>query len=238
MADGLRALQQGQGVGERPTTTGYYRYSARRGEVNMEKVNDNVLAEIKKLGAFDLEACYSCGTCSAICPLSKDAVSFPRRLIRYAHAGPGEEDPGRPRALAVLLLRRVQRHLPAPGRARRPDDGPAPLRHPQVFRWAALADAIYSSLASVFTWLLLSAVALVLVLLAVNPGMNRREVRLPVVHRARSYPLGRASVLVGFIVLVAAIQIWILYRNLRGGVPVRRDRDVGIEWSLQWALPP
>ena len=53
----------------------------------MEKVNDNVLAEIKKLGAFDLEACYSCGTCSAVCPLSKEAVSFPRRLLRYAQLG-------------------------------------------------------------------------------------------------------------------------------------------------------
>jgi heterodisulfide reductase subunit C len=53
----------------------------------MEQVNENVLAEIKKLGAFDLEACYSCGTCSGICPLSKEAVSFPRRLLRYAQLG-------------------------------------------------------------------------------------------------------------------------------------------------------
>ena len=95
----------------------------------MEQVNENVLAEIKKLGAFDLEACYSCGTCSAVCPLSAAAVSFPRRMFRYALLGL-EKDPGRPRALAVLLLRRVQRHLPAPGRTRRADDGPAPLRHP------------------------------------------------------------------------------------------------------------
>ena len=53
----------------------------------MERVNTKLVDDVKKLGAFDLDACYSCGNCSAICPLSEGEVSFPRKMIRYAMLG-------------------------------------------------------------------------------------------------------------------------------------------------------
>ncbi|HEU12527.1 MAG: 4Fe-4S dicluster domain-containing protein [Thermoplasmata archaeon] len=53
----------------------------------MVKVKPNLLNDIKKLGAFDVSACYSCGTCTAICPLSEENHEFPRKLIRYAMVG-------------------------------------------------------------------------------------------------------------------------------------------------------
>ena len=43
--------------------------------------------EIRKYGATDMSACFSCGTCTAICPLSEDDATFPRRMIRYAQVG-------------------------------------------------------------------------------------------------------------------------------------------------------
>jgi len=46
-----------------------------------------LLDEIKKIGAFDVNACYSCGVCTAICPLSENGNEFPRKMIRYAMAG-------------------------------------------------------------------------------------------------------------------------------------------------------
>jgi len=50
-------------------------------------VNPNLLSEIKKLGAFDISACFHCGNCTAICPLSKEGEEFPRKMIRYATVG-------------------------------------------------------------------------------------------------------------------------------------------------------
>ncbi len=43
--------------------------------------------EIQKFGATDISACFSCGTCSATCPMSQTDGTFPRRIIRYAQLG-------------------------------------------------------------------------------------------------------------------------------------------------------
>jgi len=43
--------------------------------------------EIQKFGATDMTACFSCGNCTAICPLSENDATFPRRMIRYAQVG-------------------------------------------------------------------------------------------------------------------------------------------------------
>jgi heterodisulfide reductase subunit C len=50
-------------------------------------VNPTLLSEIKKVGAFDISACFNCGNCTAICPLSKEGEEFPRKMIRYATVG-------------------------------------------------------------------------------------------------------------------------------------------------------
>jgi len=51
------------------------------------KVNTDLIKEIKKYGAFDISACFNCGNCTAVCPLSKEDLSFPRKLIRYGQLG-------------------------------------------------------------------------------------------------------------------------------------------------------
>ncbi len=50
-------------------------------------VNPHVLDEIKSYGAFDISACFHCGNCTAVCPLSEDGASFPRKMIRYGQLG-------------------------------------------------------------------------------------------------------------------------------------------------------
>jgi ferredoxin len=46
-----------------------------------------LLADLQRFGAADVSACFSCGTCTATCPLVTDDATFPRRLIRYAQVG-------------------------------------------------------------------------------------------------------------------------------------------------------
>jgi ferredoxin len=43
--------------------------------------------DIRRFGAPDVSACFSCGTCTATCPLSETDATFPRRIIRYAQLG-------------------------------------------------------------------------------------------------------------------------------------------------------
>ena len=51
------------------------------------KVDPNFMKRLKEMGAFDISACFSCGNCTAICPLSSGSTAFPRRLITYAQLG-------------------------------------------------------------------------------------------------------------------------------------------------------
>jgi len=57
----------------------------------MDRVDPDFIRQIKKLGAPDATACYSCGTCTATCPLSDERHSFPRKMIRYALLGLKDE---------------------------------------------------------------------------------------------------------------------------------------------------
>ena len=50
-------------------------------------VKPDIFKEIKKFGAFDISACYSCGQCTVTCPLSESGSEFPRKMIRYAVLG-------------------------------------------------------------------------------------------------------------------------------------------------------
>jgi ferredoxin/nitrate reductase gamma subunit len=50
-------------------------------------VDVGLYGELQKFGAVDVSACFSCGTCTATCPLVTDDATFPRRMIRYAQVG-------------------------------------------------------------------------------------------------------------------------------------------------------
>jgi heterodisulfide reductase subunit C len=43
--------------------------------------------DLQRFGATDISACFSCGTCTASCPLVEGDGTFPRRVIRYAQLG-------------------------------------------------------------------------------------------------------------------------------------------------------
>ncbi len=50
-------------------------------------VNENLLPKIRGFGAFDINACFQCGNCTAVCPLAEESAGFPRRVIRLAQIG-------------------------------------------------------------------------------------------------------------------------------------------------------
>jgi ferredoxin len=54
-------------------------------------VNPKLLRDIKRYGAAEISACFNCGNCSAVCPLSEGIESFPRRVIRLGQLGRTKE---------------------------------------------------------------------------------------------------------------------------------------------------
>ncbi len=43
--------------------------------------------DLQRFGAFDIERCFNCGNCTAVCQHSDSSASLPRRLIRYGQLG-------------------------------------------------------------------------------------------------------------------------------------------------------
>ncbi len=61
-----------------------------------ETVDPALMATVRRYGAFDVSACFSCGTCTATCPLSTPEASFPRKMIHYVQLGLKDRLVGRP----------------------------------------------------------------------------------------------------------------------------------------------
>jgi ferredoxin len=70
------------------------------------------LPELQRFGATDISACFNCGVCSAICPLSVDGASFPRQDVALRPAGPAREAARQPGAVVLLRLLRMHRLVP------------------------------------------------------------------------------------------------------------------------------
>lgn len=57
----------------------------------MAKIDLTFGKELKKYGAIDFNACYNCGTCTAVCALSDEKDSFPREMVRLSVLGLEED---------------------------------------------------------------------------------------------------------------------------------------------------
>lgn len=58
------------------------------------RIDPNLLIDLKRYGeegAVNIEACFNCGNCTAICPLTSDDHPFPRNTIRLMQLGLKEE---------------------------------------------------------------------------------------------------------------------------------------------------
>ncbi len=51
------------------------------------KINPKFSKELKKYGDVNMNACYNCGTCTAVCSLSTTDDSFPREMVRFSALG-------------------------------------------------------------------------------------------------------------------------------------------------------
>jgi ferredoxin len=55
------------------------------------KVDPNLIHDLKHFGLSEAQKCYNCGNCTAICPLSTPENPFPRKFVRYIQMGQTEK---------------------------------------------------------------------------------------------------------------------------------------------------
>ncbi len=141
-------------------------------------VNPRFISEIERLGAFDIQACYSCGNCTAICPLSDEAHSFPRRMIRYSVLGLEEKALGSPDLWLCYYCGQCTDTCP---READPGSLMMALRRYATRRYSLgrVADIFYSGFASTIAWTVLTLAAIVgMVTIFREPHPNLQKVDL------------------------------------------------------------
>jgi ferredoxin len=183
--------------------------------MTMERANLDFVDGVKKLGAPDLAACYSCGACSAVCPLSEGELSFPRKMIRYSLLGLEGRILSSPEPWLCYYCGECSKTCP-----READPGALmmALRRFTIRRYSIgrVADAFYSAFASGIAWILLTAVAIALIVIFHNPAMDREKVDfLSFISLEDIHVAGIAIVV--FIMAALFGNVWIMYRSMKRG---------------------
>jgi ferredoxin len=126
----------------------------------MARINPNFTDELKEYGAFDLNKCYNCGTCTAICSLSTEENSFPREMVRYSVLGLEEEAKASLKPWLCYYCGECSSHCPQEAN---PGELMMSLRRwlTAKYDWTGLSGLLYRSLPlSIFAFLL-TAVAVI-----------------------------------------------------------------------------
>jgi len=181
----------------------------------MERANLDFVDDVGRLGAVDLTACYSCGNCSAVCPLSEGDLSFPRKMIRYSLLGLEGKILASPEPWLCYYCGECSKTCP---READPGGLMMALRRFTIRKYSIgrIADVFYSAFASGVAWFVLTAAAIALILVFHDPAMNREKVEfLSFISLDDIHVAGIA--IVTFIMAALAANVWILFRAMRRG---------------------
>lgn len=183
------------------------------------KVDPDFLPELQQYGAFDIKACFNCGNCTAICPLSDEKVSFPRGMIRSAHLGNKDRLLGRVDLWQCYYCGECSDTCPR-------DANPSELV--MASRRYAIANYDISGLARLFytrpwtSWLAVSLLFFI-GLITMNEQFREDGLFLPAELSEFIHNLG--LVLMVVLALLGAISLTRAYRDISSQTPVKRNEN-------------
>ena len=116
--------------------------------------------ELKKYGAFDFNACYNCGTCTAICSLSTENDSFPREMVRLSVIGDKDDIKASLKPWLCYYCGECSSNCP---RQANPGELMMSLRRwlTSVYDWTGLSGLLYKSLPITIIAFVLTALAVI-----------------------------------------------------------------------------
>lgn len=126
----------------------------------MATINPEFGKELKKYGAFDYNACYNCGTCTAICSLSTENDSFPREMVRLSVLGDEEGIKTSLKPWLCYYCGECSTNCP---QVANPGELMMSLRRwlTGVYDWTGLSGLLYKSLPLSIVMFILTAVAVI-----------------------------------------------------------------------------
>jgi ferredoxin len=167
------------------------------------RADPHFLPELQKQGAANIELCFNCGNCTAVCPLSTEKENFPRRMIRYAQLGMPEKLIGNKELWMCYYCGECTATCP---RQADPGELMAAARRYAISRYdrLGLARLLYTSSTFNVLFLVLLAIVLGLLLYAFHGPMARDTLRL--FGFIPAHVIHDIGVIAGVIIILLAIS--------------------------------
>ncbi|MBN1398244.1 MAG: 4Fe-4S dicluster domain-containing protein [Bacteroidetes bacterium] len=115
--------------------------------------------KLVKYGAVDFNACYNCGTCTAVCALSNEEESFPREMVRFSVLGLSEDVKGSLKPWLCYYCGECSTHCP---QLAQPGELMMSLRRYLIscYDWTGLSGLLYRNLSAYIAAFLFIAIGI------------------------------------------------------------------------------
>jgi ferredoxin len=167
----------------------------------MAEINPEFGKELKKYGAFDFNACYNCGNCTAVCSLSTEEDSFPREMLRFSTLGLQDEIKSSLKPWLCYYCGECSTHCPQNAN---PGELMMSLRRwlTTVYDWTRLSGLLYRSLS--LTIIAMVVLAAGVVAYSFSAGFDLETI----MHNGHLFEMVAIASVFGFILLPNLVRMW------------------------------
>jgi ferredoxin len=140
----------------------------------VNRVDPNLMNELKEFGLKDASKCYNCGNCTAVCDLSTPENPFPRKMVRYIQLGQKEKIAQSPEPWLCYYCGDCSSHCP---RGAEPGETMMVLRRylTSMYDWTGFSKKFYTSERFEIAAILIVAALVGIGLLIFNTGSPNWE---------------------------------------------------------------
>ena len=167
----------------------------------MAAINPEFGKKLRKYGAFDFNACYNCGNCTAICSLSTEEDSFPREMLRFSVLGLEDEIKSSLKPWLCYYCGECTTHCPQDAN---PGELMMSLRRwlTSEYDWTKLSGLLYRSLPLTIIAFIITAVGVIT--FSAFEDFNLKTI----MHLGHNFELVAIALVLVLILLPNIIRMW------------------------------
>jgi ferredoxin len=190
----------------------------------MAAINTEFGKTLEKFGGFDFNACYNCGTCTAVCSLSTEEDSFPREMLRFGVLGLEGEIKSSLKPWLCYYCGDCTTYCPQDAK---PGELMMTLRRwlTSVYDWTKLSGLLYRFLPLAVTAMVLLAAGVLI--FAIRQDFNLETI----MHTGHNFELYAIATVFAVILLPNIIRMW-WYIILKPGIKIPFIKYAKGLWEL------
>ncbi|MCX6320450.1 MAG: 4Fe-4S dicluster domain-containing protein [Bacteroidia bacterium] len=167
----------------------------------MAAINPEFGKELKKYGAFDFNACYNCGNCTAVCSLSTEEDSFPREMLRFSVLGLKDDIKSSLKPWLCYYCGECSTHCP---QTANPGELMMSLRRwlTSEYDWTKLSGLLYRSLSLTIIAFIITAVGVITFSALENFNLKT------IMHFGHNFEMIAIASVFGLILFPNIVRMW------------------------------